>query len=96
MLIFIVQGVFQKNTIIIGTAVSGRFGICIEGLGDINNDGYEGRLCMYVCMYVCTCVCMYVCMYVHVYVCMYICIYVCTCVCIYVSEVLIAWAKLAQ
>ena len=54
----IVQGVFQKNTVIIGTAVSGRFGICIEGLGDINNDGYKGRLCMYVCM----CGCMYVCM----------------------------------
>ena len=49
MLIFIVQGVFLKNTVIIGTAVSGRFGICVEGLGDINNDGYEG---MYVCMYV--------------------------------------------
>ena len=41
-LIFIVQGVFEKNTVIIGTAVSGRFGISVEGLGDINNDGYEG------------------------------------------------------
>ena len=37
------KGKFIKSAVLTGTAKGGRFGNSITNLGDLNNDGFEGK-----------------------------------------------------
>ena len=37
------KGKFIKSAVLTGTVKAGRFGTSITNLGDLNNDGFEGK-----------------------------------------------------